>query len=982
MGPDPAEHRPLGQGGARLLRPGAQELAQLQDQEDQQRHDHQCRRDISHDPPGLDGGHQRDLSLGAADFEEIVAAEGLGPDAPGAVLPGEIEAVVLRLPVRGQIAQGVGALPVVRETHPQMLRHRDGNGVVRVMLPENGAQLISDGLLPGGGEGADILTADRDLLEGDRVALLELPVHVEDGAAVLPHVFGAQHRLIQAVFRRHGGVKAQILKLCAVPHGVAPVPARHLGEDGAVKARAVGKGDLLDGLPVHHKAEDEGPALLGQVFDSGEGLKADGLSPAVDGEPVKTGKTGGDKVVILIVPVAAAGDGAGKLGRAEDLRQRIAGGYGACPLVLAAGAAAVADDAADIAPAAQAALGAGAFHAAIKKPRDTAGVIAVLQRNRAVGGAMGGKAHLHHARDAAGAFALGGDRAVIHAFGDHDGETDAPFAETAAAEVQLALGVKLVFDGETARNAAHVAVAVDAAAVFTARGLAEGQILLLTRLGAVHKNVLRLVHRRDDACGLQGGVGEGVEIFGDGLEIVPQNAGVAVHGLTDGGHLIGDVPDTVSDNIVQIHGALRIGDVKAADGIRHRGQIGGEIADAGGQIVGRVLGVHHGVADGIVERVDPVADAGQKILRGGLRQRLRLADDAAHVLAAVDIADVQAGVDIAAGAACDAAYVVAQVQVAHGAGVAAALDKAAGAARHAAGVGGNASAVGAKAADKIQKGAGVDALQAQGGVDALRVDEAAVFAAGESTRVLAGDAARLCQTADRAGGAAGDDDAAGVVFAGNAAYLGQSADHAAEAAAGEHAAVEAHKAAHHAVVPVGGDAAADVQVVDIRVLAGFQKEAARGLGGGELHIIDGVALPVKASVEGGDGIEGGAGEGEVVVQHDAPAGGPGVQGAVLCQSQQILRRADVNHRCLCRLLGKGGRAQGEEQTQEQQNHRPCGKALRHLRPPPFRRLRRRCPRPRPQAPLSAPGLCCPACPFCRRADAGPRPLRWCRGKRR
>ena len=67
-----------------------------------------------------------------------------------AVFPGNVQAVIARLPVGGQIAQAVHGEAVVRETDVQMLRHRDGDGVVRIPVAEDGAQLLAHGLLPVG----------------------------------------------------------------------------------------------------------------------------------------------------------------------------------------------------------------------------------------------------------------------------------------------------------------------------------------------------------------------------------------------------------------------------------------------------------------------------------------------------------------------------------------------------------------------------------------------------------------------------------------------------------------------------------------------------------------------------------------------------------------------------------------------------------------------------------------------------------------
>ena len=327
------------------------------------------------------------------------------------------------------------------------------------------------------------------------------------------------------------------------------------------------------------------------------------------------------------------------------------------------------------------------------------------------------------------------------------------------------------------------------------------------------------------------------------------------------------------------------------------------------------------------------------------------------------------------------------MQIAHGALVPAALDKAHGEARDAAGVGGDAGVVGAQAQNEVQDGACVDGVKAQAGVHALGVDEGAVQAVDNSAVIFPRNAARAAQTADAAGGGAGGDDAAGLVAADKPAHGAQGADLAAEGAVGEKAAVYARKPAHDAVVAGGDDRAAHVQVVHVRVLPRLEEEAAGGLGGAECEIEDGVATAVKLAVEDGDGRKVHAGQGQVIFQHDLFPAGPGVEGAFPRKHKQILRRADADG---LRLLGEGGRAQGEDQRCQKQQQDTDRYALIHSPLPPLRPLRR-VPRERfPPAPASAaaPGNR-PRRRFLRQgplssptAAARSRRRRWCRGKRR
>ena len=214
--------------------------------------------------------------------------------------------------------------PVLGEADTHMLRNAHGDGVVRLPVAENGAQLFAHGVLPGAGETADLLLRDGDHLQRKLVALLELTVHVDHGAAVLAFQLRAQHGLVHAVAGGDGGVEAQIVQISAVPDGVCAVAAGDFGEDAAVKACAVGEGELLDDAVLHHKAQTEAFGLLRQTLHRGILFKGDGLGLAVDGQAVETGVIGLDKVVVLIDARAAAGDRARKLGLIRDIHQGIA----------------------------------------------------------------------------------------------------------------------------------------------------------------------------------------------------------------------------------------------------------------------------------------------------------------------------------------------------------------------------------------------------------------------------------------------------------------------------------------------------------------------------------------------------------------------------------------------------------------------------------------------------------------------------------
>ena len=390
-----------------------------------------------------------------------------------------------------------------------------------------------------------------------------------------------------------------------------------------------------------------------------------------------------------------------------------------------------------------------------------------------------------------------------------------------------------------------------------------------------------------------------------------------------------------------------------------------------------------------MQGVDPVIQTGQQVLDLlDLDQGLRLPDDAAHIAAAVDLAAVGAVVHIAAGAARNAAHVVTEMQVADRTAVGAVLDKAGVAARNAADIARDPGGVGGDAFDEIEDGAGVDLVQTQGGIDALRVDVGAALAQGQRARVAAADAADGAQARDRAGGGAGRDEAAALVFAYDAAHLAFAADRAGEDAGRERAAVAAHEAADHAVVPARGDGAAQAQSADARVRAGLQKEAAGGLSVRQAQIVDRVAAAVEAAVEDGNGLEVRPGKAQIVVEHDLQPVGPGVERAALRQREQVLSGGDMEHAVLFRaLFGPGGesrRGEGCEQQQGEQGAQQAFELIHHETPPlpspqsaparvPPTAARARAEQPTPFAARARHG---------RRADAGPRPRRWCRGTRR
>ena len=284
-----------------------------------------------------------------------------------AILAHQVQPMVLRQTVRREIAHAVLSKPVVREADTDMFADCHRDGVVRLALAEDGVELFAHGILPRSGEIADFILRDRNEFQCKLVALLELAVYIDDSAAVVTHGFRAQHSLVHAVFRRDGGVKAQVAEICAVPDGVSAVTPGYFGKDGAVKACTVCKWHFLDQGTVCLKAQGEGFGLLRQPLHSHIFLKGDGFSLALDGEAVETGIVCRDKEVAFVFTCSAAGNRARKLGLFQDFHQRVAPGDQARAVVLIAcrSAVAVADHTTDIALAAEAALGAAAFDGAV-----------------------------------------------------------------------------------------------------------------------------------------------------------------------------------------------------------------------------------------------------------------------------------------------------------------------------------------------------------------------------------------------------------------------------------------------------------------------------------------------------------------------------------------------------------------------------------------------------------------------------------------
>ena len=385
--------------------------------------------------------------------------------------------------------------------------------------------------------------------------------------------------------------------------------------------------------------------------------------------------------------------------------------------------------------------------------------------------------------------------------------------------------------------------------------------------------------------GIQGLNGLGEPLFRTGEHVI--------HGHTEVVGLLEESVQVVVDGVQEVGGVL----TQAVQGVTDILGIAVELVGHGLEVlvplcagvVGTVLDLAHGIFNdlGIVQPTGGdvvdlvhkgahlVKEEGQTVIdlvqRGGtvgeLGVGLKLAGDAAHVLAALDGPGVGTVQDTPGLESHDAAYVVAQVDVAHGAGVAAALDGAPGEAGNAPHAGG-----------RVLVGGGVDL--------------AAVGAVLKGAQVLSGDAAGI--------GGAGD--------SGSADTVGQSSALAIEAhqsphilntgggaiggAAANGAVVLTRQQAYLAGGAAGGHGPFHSEVLHHRGLSEGTKESHAGALLGEGEALDGVAVAQKGALKDGDGGEAAAAQVDVGVQGHGEALGPGIPGTVLGEVQKVLPAAD------------------------------------------------------------------------------------------
>ena len=573
-----------------------------------------------------------------------------------------------------------------------------------------------------------------------------------------------------------------------------------------------------------------------------------------------------------------------------------------------------------------------------------ADVIAAFHQGVAPAAAAVHGAQIHPARHAAGAALFGRDGAVVITIQQYGPGQVGVFHRPAAAGQQVVLPVVVVFDGQCAGDAAHVAVALHRAAVDAVHGLAAlgavqrvlghvlghvaaaGGDLVNQRQEQIHGAVQLVVDRsqvrRQGLVGADQAAGEAVHLVADAAEVAVDGVGAFAHLLEPflkflDGHILPQLAHQVTDG--------GLGTV-------------GVFVDAGDAVGDHVGGVGHVVGGALRQVGQGLQLAAQ--LRYAVRPRLygdvgdHLAHDAAHVLAALHAAGAGAAGHQAVLTAHDAAYVVPHMGIAHRACVGAVLDGAGGVAGDAAHVG-----VGAGFGSLLALEQAVErALQVGGGgvaVGDLRVHGHAAGAAPDGAVVLPGDAAGGGGRLHRAVGAALVDDAGVAVITGDAAHDVPAGDGAGEAAVPDDAVVIAGDAADVRLGPGGSHVAGDGEVLHRAALGDAAEHAVAGGAVRQLYIGDLVALAVKGAQKDGHG-QGFALHVDVAVQHHRKALGPGVIGAGGGEGLQLLRSGD-GQGVLCRQR-RNAQADGQQQRQQEGG----GAAERgtltggHGRPPPFR----------------------------------------------
>ena len=431
-----------------------------------------------------------------------------------------------------------------------------------------------------------------------------------------------------------------------------------------------------------------------------------------------------------------------------------------------------------------------------------------------------------------------------------------------------------------ADDAAHVAVAVNGPAVLRVGNFAQNNAVRHLR-GVVRQDILMHLRSREQIHRLHGGAGKGVQIVRDFFHVPHELFVVFVDLFADPSEFTGNTGDRRCQGRPDRGKRRRIRNVQRCNGAAHRVEVSGQSCKTAYQFACVLPGVLGRVLNGAVQRRHAIAQPCDEVFcLADLHHGFCPAHDAAHIPASVDLGTVAAAVYAAAAAPGDASHVVAHMQIAYDAAVAAALRKAAVIPCDAADIRDDIRCVGGKASIEIYKAAGIDLIQAKCRIHHLRVYITPVLANEKRSLVQARHTADHADPLHGAGGRTAGQKPAGLVFPNDPADLAPTDDTAAEAAVRDRSAIAAYQAAYHIVAVSGRNRAADVQVTNIRVLSGFQEQAAGGLGRREIQVIDRMTGTVKNAVKNRDRGKVASRKGDIVVQHHAHIVRPCVQRAV------------------------------------------------------------------------------------------------------
>ena len=506
------------------------------------------------------------------------------------------------------------------------------------------------------------------------------------------------------------------------------------------------------------------------------------------------------------------------------------------------------------------------MYRAVAEADDAAGIGAVFQAGGAVGGAVGDISDVGLSHDAADALIPGVDGRVIDRPGYHAAVGEA-FSQHRVGAGQVQIRVQGVFQGHHPGDSADIGLSCDLSHVPAVCDFPQGNCVGGRAGRLVHDQVF-ILRGGKQIDRLQSASRECVQVVGDCLQILLQHTGAFPEAGGHGLDLSGHARDRIDNHRPEIRHGVRIRNAELPKRLFDRSQEAGQSFELTGDVAGQNVGIMDGVVDRLMQRVHPVAERSGQI--GRLRDldvRLRLADDAPHVLPAVDGSLVARAVDVSLAPSGDPADVVAKPGVAHRFSADAVFDEALVVSADAAGVGGDARRLGGQAVEEVQQAAGIDVIELQARVHAFGVDVAAAVAGDQRAVVHAAYPADLAEAGHIGRTPAARHNPSHFVASHQAAGLQFSGHRSAEGTVQDAAPVQPHQAAGHVVVPSGHDGPRYREVLHDGVHAGLEEETAGSQRIRQTQVEDAVSASVKAAVEQRDRLKIHIREGEVVVQH-------------------------------------------------------------------------------------------------------------------